>query len=558
MRRHLPLFFLFLLGMIPLLDLFHPGLPITHDGQDHVARIANFYRNLTEGNIIPRWAGNLNWGFGHPILMFLYPLPSYFASLFHLLGFSLVDSIKIVFGVSFLLSGVFMFLWLRNFLPAWSGFIGGILYMFAPYRFVDLYVRGAIGEHVAFMFLPLVLYFLLKISKGKYSSFLIIGGSFSLAALILSHNAISIMFLPIIFLYSLFLIFTNKNKTLVYYYTSILVLGLGLSAFFWGPAFFEGKYTLRDIVTTKDYLSRFVEFGRFFYGNWNYGISGQFSVQIGILHLVAVLLSIPFTTFLFKKSREAGSRSAGKNKLWIMSSSLLVMFLASLFIMHQSSRFIWENISTLQKFQFPWRFLSITVFVTSVLGAIVVSQFHKKYIALVVISLVVLTLFFNKEYWKARDFLLKPEAVFTGIYDSTTDTGESSPIWSVRFMEKRPKAHLEVIDGDAQIKELKRTSTYHKYQVKVGKNTLFGENTLYFPGWEIKTNEKSLDVEFQNMQYRGIMVFNLPKGDHIIEAKFKETKLRLFSNLTSFLSIILLIGLLGINKLKIREILKIR
>ena len=105
------LILLLVISLLPLLTLFRPGLPVTHDGQDHVARIANFYRSLSEGNLIPRWAANLNWGFGHPILMFLYPLPSYVASLFHFLGFSLVNSTKIVFGLSFTLSGLAMYLW---------------------------------------------------------------------------------------------------------------------------------------------------------------------------------------------------------------------------------------------------------------------------------------------------------------------------------------------------------------------------------------------------------------------------------------------------------------
>src|SRR5688572_3623586 len=101
-RKNLfPWLLLFLLSLLPLFDFLKPGLPLTHDGIDHVARIANFYQNLTEGNLVPRWAGNLNWGFGHPILMFLYPLPSYFASLFHFLGFSLIDSVKLVFAAFF-------------------------------------------------------------------------------------------------------------------------------------------------------------------------------------------------------------------------------------------------------------------------------------------------------------------------------------------------------------------------------------------------------------------------------------------------------------------------
>ena len=97
-----PFILILLLSALPLLNLLTPGLPVTHDGIDHVARIANFYKNLEEGILIPRWAGNLNWGFGHPILMFLYPLPSYATSFFHFLGLNLIDSFKLFFASSFI------------------------------------------------------------------------------------------------------------------------------------------------------------------------------------------------------------------------------------------------------------------------------------------------------------------------------------------------------------------------------------------------------------------------------------------------------------------------
>src|SRR3989344_7583964 len=134
-----------LLSIVPLSDLLHVGLPITHDGTDHVARIANFYNGLSEGIFFPRWAQNLNWGYGHPILMFLYPLSSYFASLFHFLGFSFVDSLKIVFGLGFIASGVTMYFWARNQFNEYAAIAAAALYLYSPYRFVDLYVRGAIG-----------------------------------------------------------------------------------------------------------------------------------------------------------------------------------------------------------------------------------------------------------------------------------------------------------------------------------------------------------------------------------------------------------------------------
>lgn len=519
MKKYIPLLLLLVIGLIPLMDLFHPGLPITHDGQDHVARIANFYQGLKEGNIIPRWAGNLNWGYGHPILMFLYPLPSYIASFFHFLGFSLVDSTKLVFGLGFLASGVAMYMWLKTFLSEEASLAGGILYMFAPYRFVDLYVRGALGEATAFIFLPLSLYFLAKKNINKKIS---IGLALSIAFLITSHNAISLMFLPIIVGYVLFLY--KKSKDLIAPLLSI-VLGFALSAFFWIPAFFEGKYTLRDIVTAGDYLSRFVNWKDLLYGNWSYGISGQFSVQIGIVHWIFIVLSFPIIFYLYKKKKD-----------WILPAGLIILFTLSIILMLPVSKFIWETVRTLQKFQFPWRLLSVSVFSSATLGAIVLNNFKHKKLDLFIV--IVLVFIFYSSFWHAKRYLYKNEDFFTGIYNSTTDTGESSPIWSVRFMEKRPKAKIEVISGSAKITNLKRTSTEHAYEILADDKVRIKENTLYFPGWEVLVDGKPANIQFQDEKNRGVITFYLEKGKHNVRVILKETKLRLYSDMLSLLGLI--------------------
>lgn len=526
-KKHLILFVLLFLSCIPLLDLLNSGLPVTHDGQDHVARIANFYQNLQEGNIIPRWASSLNWGYGHPILMFLYPLPSYTTSIFHFIGFNLVDGMKIVFALSFVLSGLTMYLWMRSISNDYAGFIAGMLYMFAPYRFVDLYVRGAIGEHVAFVFPPLILFFLYQISK-KNSYWFMMGGILSLGGLILSHNAITLMFLPIIILYGVYLILMSKTKLiLIYQYTSILVFGFGISSFFWIPAFFEGKYTLRDIVTNGDISSRFVEAKDFFYGKWSYGGTGQFTVQIGILQWVFVIVGICYT--FLKKTRYR-----------LFLTSLLFLFAGSLFIMTSYSHFIWQTLSTLQKFQFPWRFLSVSVFATAVIGGIVIYQLPKKFNRTVLILTTVLLLFFNKDYWYAKAYTVKPMPFYGGIYNGTTDTGESAPIWSVRFMEKRPKARVEIIEGKGTVREKSFKTTEHIYTVTADEKVRIRDNTLYFPGWNVYNNNNILPIEFQDQRHRGLITYFLEKGEHTIVVRFSETKLRLFADIITIASIIFL------------------
>ena len=532
-KNNLFIIVLLILSVIPVLYLFLPGLPVTHDGQDHVARIANFYQSLTEGNLIPRWAENLNWGYGHPILEFLYPLPSYIASFFHFIGFSLVDSTKIVFILGMFLSVPFMYLWLSQFSSRYAALFGAVLYTYAPYRFVETYVRGDIGENLAFAFVPLVLYFMHKLYKNPSYTFVFLG-SISLAFLIVSHNAVSLMVSPFIFLYGLILIYISKKKReLVIKLGLQILLGFTLSMFFWLPALLEGKYTLRNIVTKGGYVGRFVDLKSILYGPWSYGITGQFTVKFGPFQWLAILLS-PLAIFSLKKNKEK----------YLLSILLLVYTLVSVFLMFPISDFIWSRLILLQNFQFPWRFLALIVFTSSVFAPLFLDAFSKKInVKLAVLVSILIVVLISSFYWKPKAYQQKPETFYTGIYESTTDTGESAPIWSVRFMEKRPKAHMEVVDGKATIKEIERKSNYHKYEVNVLQKTLFKENTLYFPGWQVKANGVVQNIEFQNMTYRGVMLFNLPKGNYVVEVKYSETKLRLISDLISVFSLLLLIAL---------------
>lgn len=528
-KKNLWLILLVFVSFIPLLDLFHAGIPLTHDIELHLARTASFYASLKEGILIPRWSGNLNWGYGTPIFSFVYPLPSYLISFFHFVSFNFIDSTKIILGLSFILSGVFMYLWIKELWGREAGFIAGILYLFAPYRFVDLYVRGALGECVAFMFLPMALYFSVKKNW--------LGISLSLAGLILSHNMLSLIFLPVILGYMIYLIYIFKKKILsIFYFLLSTLLGFALSAFFWLPAVFEAKYTLRDIVA-KNGIAGFENFNRFIFSSWNYGGSGEFSVQVGLVQWLVILMA-PLAIFIFWRK---------KQNIWVFLLWLAFLFMASFLFMLPSSRGIYLNTPLLKNFQFVWRWLSLVIFPPAVFAGAIVYLVSKKFKLFIACFLLFVILWFNKEYWHAHSFLQKPESFYSKEFPGTTDTGEASPIWSIRFMEKQPKAHLEIISGQAKIKELTRISIRHEYQVSVDQQARLRENTLYFPGWEVLVDNQVSTVEFQDPQNRGLMTFNLLPGDHHVLISFKETKLRLLADLISLISVILLISLFLLN-----------
>ena len=532
MKNKIFLLLILVLCLIPVISLFHPGLPITHDGQDHVARIANFYQNLVEGNLIPRWAANLNWGYGHPILEFLYPLPSYIASAFHFLSFSLVNSTKIVYALGMILSFLFMYLWLSKFSSKQAALFGAVLYTYAPYRFVDVYVRGDIGENLAFAFIPLVLYFTYQLFK-KYNLKFLTLGSISLALLILAHNAISLMFVPLILAYGILLLYLSKNrKKFFIYFSSVIILGFGLASFFWIPALLEGKYTLRNIVTKGAYLTNFVNFSSLIYGPWSYGGSGVFSVQFGLFQWISILFS-PFIIYKFKKNKE---------KLYL-SIILLIFTIFSIFIMLPVSNFIWSNLLILQNFQFPWRFLAIIIFTSAVLGALLIDSLSNNINSKLVYASILIILVISSFYWYPKGYQEKSESFYSGIYYSTTDTGESSPIWSIRGMEHTPSSPIQIIEGTGEVKEIVHKSTYREYEFDSKTSARVLVNILYFPNWTIFVDGKISPIQFQDPAYRGLITFRVLEGHHKIEAVFKDTNLRILAQVISFISLCLIIGI---------------
>lgn len=528
--------FLFIISILPLLSLFSSGLPVTHDGIDHVARIANFYHSFSEGNVVPRWAGNLNWGYGHPVMMFLYPLPSYIASGIHFLGFSLVDSTKLVFGLTYILSILTMFLWIKTAWGTLPALVGSVLYGFAPYRFVDMYVRGAIGEHVAFVFMPFVL-----LGVYKKSVLLI---SFSLAGLILSHNAISIMFLPVVFLYVLYCYLFEHKKSYQFLLMSVIgiIFGFLLSAFFWIPAFFEGKYTLRDIVTTSDYQNRFVPWNMFLNPSWKYGGGNELSKFLGFGNIIALLMSF----FVYRKYSD-------KAKIFLIAN--IIIFIISIIFMTSISLPLWNNISLLQKFQFPWRLLTLTAFTTSVIGAVSTHFLPKKLQKIFVFCICIIAIVTTIHMWKPKEFKSFNEQYFTSLYPGTTDTGESSPIWSVRFMENFPNKPYEIVEGDAVVVTIDRDTTRHLYQITVRTPMTFLENTLYFPGWHVYLDSQEIIPEFQNANYRGLMTFEMEPGIHTVQVQFSQTRLRQIADVIS-VAALATIGLWLLFPLRLPPIMK--
>src|SRR3972149_11736898 len=93
------------------LPIFWRLLPFgIHSMQDfHLFRLYEFDKCVESLQIPCRWAPDAGLGYGEPLFNFYSQLTYVFGEVIHLVGFSLIDSLKGLFILSFILSAVSMF-----------------------------------------------------------------------------------------------------------------------------------------------------------------------------------------------------------------------------------------------------------------------------------------------------------------------------------------------------------------------------------------------------------------------------------------------------------------
>ncbi|RJQ37714.1 hypothetical protein C4559_03195 [Candidatus Microgenomates bacterium] len=534
--------FYFLIGAVSFLPLFGifltSNLNHTHDGLVHLPRIAAYYKALGDLQIPVRWAGDLNYGYGMPLFNFMYQVPYFISSIFLFLGFNLVTSFKIVLSLSYIFSGLFMFAFAKAFFKdTKKAFLVTIFYQFAPFRLIEVLARGSFGEVYVYAFFPLVLLGLTLLFK-KFSVINFIIASVSTSLLILSHNSMSLVFFSV----SVgFLVFFSKNKKNLILGSFSLLLGLLMASFYWMPAIFEHKFTYGDFYMKNVYESRFPSIAEFFSPNLAKDFDlqrGKVPVGLGIFQMISIFLSL---ILIFKKKTDIVIK-----KVLFFALAVLIV---SMFFMQPISKLFWINFSYLRQFQFPWRFMAITCFSTSMLSIsfFYFNIFRKKILYVSLIAFVVLS---TIPYWKPPEGYDKVDEKYYWNYPLTsTYYGETDIVWSAGPAKAYPNNRIEVIGGKAVISNFIKKSNKQTFNIDAKTNAQLVANTQYFPGWRVYIDGKTVPVEFQDQHWRGMMTFLVPKGEHDVKLIFEESKIRFFSDIVSLIGVLSL-AIFGFSKAK--------
>lgn len=514
--------FIIIIGFLSVYPLLHQGLPPTHDGEYHIIRFYEFDKVLRSGILYPRWAPDLNFGYGVPLFNYVYPLPNYLTSFVHFFGISFIDSFKLIMFFASIFGAIFFYLWTKQFYGNLGGLVSAIFYTYSPYHFLDIYIRGSVGEVLALALFPAFLWTITILLRDGNKRFIIPSGLF-LSLIIFSHNILALMFLPFSVAYIILLILHPKRKIPIKDILFVLFIAFGLSSIFWLPALLEKQYVSGlELFNIKE---NFPEIYQLIFPSWGSGFSGgssgdQMSFQIGIANLLAALFGV--IGFFIKK------------KIKYFTAFFLFCFIITFFLMLRASFPIWDKIPLMNYFQFPWRLLSLEILFCSFLAGGIIRIWNSKILAaFLIIFVILLSISYTKPafYHQRNDNYYLTRSNFI---DGTNSPGNLfNTIWTAKPTQKINE-RLSLKSGVALIKPVSNSLTDYKFNLEIKKDSLLIANISYFPGWTVFLNGKKVNTIIKD----GLFSFAVPKGNHSLEIKFADTSIREIAMLIFYTTVI--------------------
>jgi len=566
-----------------------------HDARHNVYFLFEYDRSVQDGIWFSRWSPDFAFGYGYPFFIIYGPLASFGGELIHhFLGVGWTATVEVLFALSIIGSALAMYGFVRSWLGRAAGLVAAVAYVYVPYHLVNLYVRAALAESVAMVFLPLILWGARStVQRPRLAS--VVGLALAYAGLMVTSNLVTLIFTPLLAAYLLVILLAELNADqplrelshqsilpLLANATRIalpvvlaLLLGLGLSAAFALPALAERKFVNQEqwFGGYYDPFAHFVYPHQLFSSAWGFGISqpgpddiakGALSYQLGIVPVALAILSL----LVAARARWANVRR--ELRFFQLLAVILIMLTLP------ASAWAWRHLPVVGYAQFPWRYLMLATVPLAVLAGSVTAlrpepeTQHPK-LRLSTLILVSLLILGSAPYLRVEVREPTPEqgpvsyaALMRFQRSSDEMTGitawvdpERLPHWSSMaeaYVQGRPVTtkvdYSKVPQNETlAVHSLELGSAHEEVWFHAGdgqQRVLF--NRFWFPGWrawlldgENGQPVQELPVEREEGPLARIVV-PLPQGEGYLLLRFEDTPVRQLGKAITTASLVLLLA----------------
>ncbi len=558
---------LLLLSLVAIWPLLaRASLPQETDAELHIFRLMELSYLVRSGEFYPRWAPDFYHGYGYPIFNYYAPLTYYIGLLIDLMPkLGVVAGIKFVLILGFMLGGVGVYGFVRDNWGRVGGYVAAACFLYAPYiQYVDPHVRGAVPESFSFGVFALALWCLDRFWRDE-TGWRWITAVFAVAAVILTHNLMALLFFGLLFAWAVWRLgelwlaegrkaALGKARGMI----GILMLGLGLSAFFWLPVILERQaVTLNTLIGNNDnydFRTHFLSLRELlaFSSRIDWGATeAVYHFNLGVAQWL--LGGVGLVLLLRRRMSQAG------HLLFFALGFVMLIFMQL-----PQSKFLWEATPILPFFQFPWRMLGATAVLLAVLagaGTAVLVQKVPRYstgIAVLAVTLPLLLALPLSQPTPWSDFgevnrLRLTLIELRGRWLGTTSTSDYVPA-TVDSVPRRQETVVEgfftnqpldrvnrpTVPADAEVVSEEVSPLHFRYTVSTPQKFLLRLFLFQFPGWTVTIDGERVEPELARPE--GFIAIPVPAGVHLVDVRFRDTPDRQLAWAITAVSLILIVG----------------
>ncbi len=559
-----------LLAVWPFLS--RASLPQGTDAELHIFRLHELSYLVQNGVFFPRWAPDFYHGYGYPIFNYYAPLTYYLGLAVELLPrLDAVSGVKAVFVLGLLLGGMGMYGFVRDNWGRRAGYVATAVYIYAPYvQYIDPHARGVLPESFSLGLFPVALWALDRVRRdgGRWWW---VTAVLSTAAIVLTHNLMGLLFFGLLLAWVIWQVASRRvsksaswqvGKSLVNHRAallSVLMLGLGVAAYFWLPVIIErdavNLNTLIGAGDNYDFRTHFLSWREMLAPSmlldWG-ATQPAFRFNLGVAQWVMGGLGL--LMLALRRTKQA--------------AHLLFFALALaglLFLMLPISQFVWEAVPFLPYFQFPWRLLGAVAAMLAILAGAGMGEWVQRRgaagvataVFLVALPMIMALPLTQPAPW--GDFGAVSTARMTviehkGRWLGTTSTADYVPatvdqipgrngnVTAPLYNNQPPdQVNWATIPDGVDVNVEVVTPLFTRYQVAAPDDFLLRLFLFDFPGWQVRIDGQQVETELGRPE--GFIVIPVPAGDHTVEVKFGSTPDRVLAWAITIISLVLMVGI---------------
>ena len=514
------------------------------DGIQHICRIIGTEQTLADKQFLPMIMSNLCNNFGYSWNIFYSPLTAYMSVMFRIFNFSYVNCLKLCMFVIVLLSGLTMYkLTLRITKNKKLATLASIIYILAPYRITDMYIRTALAELASFIFIPIVfegLYIIVNEEKKSYK--LALGA----AGLILTHQVIAMYTAIICFVYLIVFFKKLKSKTVLKNIGVNLSFCLLMTSFYWVGLlqhYFSTSYEV--FVPGRMEREELLIFYKAKFSQLFITSSEQTMIYaIGLLSVIGLVL----TPIAYKKIPEEYKKTY---MFFLIAGIVLIGMTLKIFPFEKLPQ-------ALTMLQFTFRLFTFTSFFFAFVVATNFAILIKNFKTLDIVVLLTISILLLVPYKSKLDFNLQEneERLINGVR-VTENTGRvhagmasmeylpTKAFKNLKYIANRKDEVIVLDNNEAVISDYTKQSSNMNCKISnINKETTIELPYIYYLGYRVYADGQEITyTESDN----GFIQINIAK-DSQIKVKYLGTNEMLISYAVSIISFATIIVLNHKNK----------